>query len=85
MRAGRGVLGRWVVRKVVSQVGEGLRCLVVVSWREICVDRFGCVIMVSVGDITALWWHLVHGSERREDYVKYRAKRFSRAHAYDIR
>ena len=29
--AGRGVVGRWVVRKEVSQVGEGVRPLVVVS------------------------------------------------------
>ena len=29
--AGRGVVGRWAVRKEVSQVGEGVRPLVVVS------------------------------------------------------
>lgn len=31
VRAGRGVVGRWVVRKEVSQVVEGVRPLVVVS------------------------------------------------------
>ena len=29
--AGRGVVGRWVVRKELSQDGEGVRPLVVVS------------------------------------------------------
>ena len=29
--AGRGVVGRWVVRKEVSQVGEGVRPLVLVN------------------------------------------------------
>ena len=50
MRAGRGVLGRWVVRKVVSQVGDGVRDLVVVSWRDIWEERFGCVIELALVD-----------------------------------
>lgn len=32
VRAGGGVVGRWVVRKAESQAGVGVRCLVVVSW-----------------------------------------------------
>lgn len=58
VRAGRGVLGRWVVRKVLSQVGEGVRCLVVVRWREIWEDRLDCVIaLLEVG--RAVLWKLV--------------------------
>lgn len=32
LRAGRSVVGRWVVRKVESQVGEGVRPFVVANW-----------------------------------------------------
>ncbi len=35
VRAGRGVVGRWVARKAESQVGFGVSPLVVVSWRVI--------------------------------------------------
>lgn len=33
--AGRGVVGRWVVRKLESQVEFGVRDFVVVSWADI--------------------------------------------------
>ena len=35
VRAGRGVVGRWVVRKLESQVGFGVRDFVAVSWADI--------------------------------------------------
>ena len=54
VRAGRGVLGRWVVRKEASQVGEGVRDLVVVNWREIWEDRVGCVIALLTVDRAVL-------------------------------
>ena len=44
VRTGRGVVGRWVVKKVVSQVGEGVRPFVEASWVEFWVvglDIFG--------------------------------------------
>jgi len=37
VRAGRGVVGRWVFRKAESQVGCGVRPLVVISWAVIWV------------------------------------------------
>lgn len=35
VRAGRGVVGRWVVRKLESQVGFGVRDFDAVSWADI--------------------------------------------------
>ena len=35
VRAGRGVVGRWVVRKVESHVVFGVRDFVAVSWADI--------------------------------------------------
>lgn len=35
VRAGRGVVGRWVVKKLESQVGFGVRDFVAVSWADI--------------------------------------------------
>lgn len=60
VRAGRGVLRRWVVRNEASQVGEGVRCLVVVSWREIWEDRVGCVIALLMvdGEHYKSLWHV---------------------------
>ena len=63
VRAGRGVVGRWVVKKVVSQVSEGVRPLVVVSWVEMRVVGLDIwvVSMVSM---------FIHGcSERATEVV----------------
>lgn len=35
VRAGKGVVGRWVVRKAESHVGFGVRDFVAVSWADI--------------------------------------------------
>ena len=40
VRAGRGVVGRWVVRKVEIHVGFGVRDLVAVSWADIWAAGF---------------------------------------------
>lgn len=43
VRAGTGVVGRWVVRKAESHVGFGVRDFVVVSWVEIWTAGFDIV------------------------------------------
>ena len=40
VRAGRGVVGLWVVRKVETHAGFGVRDLVAVSWADIWAARF---------------------------------------------
>ena len=40
VRAGRGVVGLWVVRKVEIHVGFGVRDLVAESWADIWAARF---------------------------------------------
>lgn len=40
VRAGRGVVGRWVVRKAETQPAVGVRNFVVVSWEMIWEDGF---------------------------------------------
>lgn len=44
--AGRGVVGRWVVRKLESQVEFGVRDFVVVSWADIWAagSDIGCTL-----------------------------------------
>ena len=40
VRAGRGVVGRWVIKKAESQVGVGVRDFVIVSWDMIWEEGF---------------------------------------------
>ena len=58
MRAGRGVVARWVVRKAASEVGVGVRDLVVVNWADIWEDGLDIVwgSMESLNDrLTCLY------------------------------
>ena len=49
IRAGTGVVGRWVVRKAESHVGFGVSDLVVVSWAEIWAAGLDIVRALSTG------------------------------------
>lgn len=49
VRAGRGVVGRWVVRKLESQVGFGVRDFVAVSWADIWADIWAAGSDIALG------------------------------------
>lgn len=50
VRAGRGVVGRWVVRKAESQVGVGVRDLADVSWEASWEGRFDMLLLLLMMD-----------------------------------
>lgn len=52
VRAGRGVVGRCVVRKAEIQVAVGVRDFVVVSWEMICVDGFD-ILFIEMKEATS--------------------------------